>query len=680
MAEYTKADKPFDKEAKHREIIKNIELDAQADWANRLEALDDLRFVANEDGCGQWDETVYRDRKEQGLSTITVNLMPQFVRQVTNDARNNRPAIKVRPVDDDADPETAEVLEGIVRHIEDQSEAASKAYIPAIDNAAKCGIGHWRVTAKYCDEESFDEKQELYIEGVPNALAVLWDRAAKDPTRMDAEHVSVLDDWTDEAFKAKYPDAALSDIDLGINGNMDWRTNDMVRVVEYWCKEPSTRILAKMQDGSLIDITKVPQDALQFLPPHKVKKVKSTKIVQYIVSGSEILEGPNEWKGKYLPIIPIIGEETWIGENRVRSSLVRHAKDPARLYNLWRSKQADLIALQPLSPFIATAKQVEPYRALWLAANKRAMPYLPYIADPAAPPPQRSQPPQGSQAMAEEIAIAAGELRSTTGIYDSGLGQHTSEAVSGKAIGKLQQQSDMATLHFGDNLQLSIRHCGRVLVDLIPYYWDTEQKVRLLNEDGTDKFEQINSLIMTQAGAEPVHDLSIGKYDVTVTVGPSYATRRMAAAESILQFIQTAPDSAAFVMDILAKNQDWPGADEIAERFRIMLMKTNPEFFKDDDNAEPPQPTQADQMNAMMAQLQIKETEAKTRKTEAEADKAEMEAVQTAVETEAMSTMHPLQTEAAILDTIMNVIQRSREATQTAQPGQPSQQAAPVGA
>jgi len=172
MAEY-EGDKPTDKESKHADIIKQIELDAEADWQNRLDALDDLRFVANEDNCGQWDPLVYRERLDQGRPVITVNLMPQFIRQVTNDARKNRPAIKVRPVDDDADPETADIYEGIVRHIEDQSEAASKAYIPAIDNAAKCGIGNWRVTAKYCDDESFDEKQELYIEGIPNALAVL---------------------------------------------------------------------------------------------------------------------------------------------------------------------------------------------------------------------------------------------------------------------------------------------------------------------------------------------------------------------------------------------------------------------------------------------------------------------------------------------------------------------------
>ncbi len=681
MAAYESA-KPTvkDLEAKHREIIKEIELDAEADWQNRLDALDDLRFYANEGGTGQWDPEVLRERLEQGRPIVTVPLMGQFVRQVTNDARKNRPAIKVRPVDDDADPETAEILEGIVRHIEDQSEAASKAYIPGVNNAAICGIGHWRVNAKYCDDESWN--QQLYIEGIPNALAVLWDRSAKDPVRMDANHVTILEDMTDDAFKAKYPDAALSDISIGTNGSLDWRTNDFTRVAEYWCKEPFERTLAKTQDGKILDITNVPKEALKFLPPNKTKKVKSHKIVQYILSGKEILEGPNEWKGKYLPIVPIIGEETFVGENRIRAGLVRHAKDPARLYNLWRSNQLEIIGLQPKSPFIATFKQIEKYKALWNQANRRNLPYLPYDADPQANgPPKREQPPVASPAMSEEIAIASGELRATTGIYDAGLGQHSSESVSGKAIGKLQEQSNVATLHFGDNLQLSIRHTGRIAVDLIPYYWDTEQTVRLLNEDDSDRFEKINSYMMTQGGPEPIHDLSIGTYDVTVTAGPSYATKRMESVDVLTQLTQTMPDAAMFMMDILVKNMDIPGGEELAKRFKTAILKAHPEFADPKDQEQPPPPTQADQMNALMAKLKVDQESAQTRLLNAQADSAEMDATVKAVEVETTAATHKAETEAAILEMLMNVVSRGRDAMQPAQPGSSGPQpAAPAGA
>jgi hypothetical protein len=674
MAEYE--DKPADKEAKHAEIMGRADKAAEADWQNRVDMLDDLRFVSNENNWGQWDPVVYRERVDQGRPVVTINLMPQFIRQVTNDARKNRPAIKVRPVDDDADPETADILEGIVRHIEDQSEAASKAYIPAIDNAAKCSIGHWRITADYCDDESWD--QDLFIKGIPNALGVLWDPAAKDPTRMDADYVFVMEDFSKDQFEEKYPKAAMADFDIGNNGYLEWRTKDIVRVAEYWCKEPYERILAKTEDGQILDITKVPSEAIKFLPPHKTKKVKSHKIVQYVVSGSEILEGPNEWKGKYLPVVPIIGEETFVGENRIRSSLVRHAKDPARLYNLWRSNQMEVIGLQPKAPFIATFKQIEKYRELWLQANKRNLPYLPYDPDPLAPgPPKREQPPVASQAMAEEIAVASNELRATTGIYDAQLGQHSSEAVSGKAIGKLQQQSDLATLHFGDNLQLSIRHCGRILIDLIPYYYDTERTVRLLNEDGTDKFEKINGLIMTQGGSEPVHDLSVGTYDVTVTAGPSYATKRMESVDVLTQLIQTMPDAAMFMMDILVKNMDIPGGEELAKRFRMAILKAHPEFADKDDQQDMPPPTQGDQMNAMMAKTKLDQETAQTRLLNAQADDAEMDATVKAIQVETASQTHQMQAESVILKELMDVVTRGQQAMQPAQPGQPPQQAAP---
>jgi len=671
----------------HAEILKRADDAAQADWQNRLDALEDLRFRANEGGNGQWDPEVLAERIEQGRPVITVNLIPQYVRQVTNDARNNRPAIKVRPVDDDADVDTAEVFEGIVRHIEDQSEATSKAYIPSVDNSATCGIGHFRVVPDYRDDNSWE--QDLFIRNIPNALAVLWDPAAKDPTRMDARYCFVLEDMPKEEYEAKYPDAAVADFGYA-NQGLAWRINDMVRIAEYWCKEPVSKVLARTQDGSVLDITDVPKGALKFLPPHKTRKVETHKIVQYIVSGTQILDGPNEWAGHYLPIIPVIGEEVFVGENRVRSGLVRYAKDPQRLYNLWRSNQADIIGSQPLSPFIATFKQIEKYLPIWKNANKRKTPYLPYDSDPLAPnaKPERSQPPVPSPGMSEEIAMAANEMRSTTGIYASGLGQNTPDATSGRAIKALQNQGDKATLHFADNLQLSIRHCGRILVDLIPYYYDTERTVRLLNEDGTNRFERINSLVVTQDGTVPIHDLSIGTYDVTVTTGPSYATKRQETVDMLMQLMQTVPDSAQFMLDVITKNMDGQGMDEVAKRFRIALLKAHPEFANPKDEDQPPQPSAGDRMNALMAQLDARTKEAEAREAEATADSAEMDAATKAVELDAMSTTHHAQTEAVVLRTLMDVITRGQAALSPAQPGQGAgnqpapmpQPVAPVGA
>lgn len=631
--------KKQDKEELFRQIMARADEAHTHDFDNRADAMDDLQFKLG--GIHQWDPTVLKERTDDNRPCETINRMPQFIRQVTNDARENRPAIKVRGVDDESDPETAAVLEGIIRHIEDQSEAVSTAYITGIDNSASCGIGHWRIKTEYADDDTFG--QDIIIEGIPNPLAVLWDPVAKKATREDARYCFVMEDISEDEFEELYPDKPMADFAIDGSQGLFWRdaAAKTVRIAEYWCKEPVDKTIGLTADGKTIDLTDIPAMSVKFLGITETRKVKSHKVVQYIVSGHGILEGPNDFASKYIPVIAVIGEEIHLGDTRKRISVIRHAKPAQRLYNIWRNAQTEQIALQPKSPIMATGKQIEKYKDIWKQANKRSFPYIPYDPDGTAPPPQRLQPAQISTAMSEAVAIAADEMKSTTGIYDAALGDKSNET-SGIAIQNRQRESDVSNAHFADNLALSIRHTGRILIDLIPQIYDTEKTVRLLNEDGTENYERINAQVMGPEGPMYVHDLSVGKYDVTVKTGPSYQTRRQEAADSMMQFIQTVPDSAQFVVDLLAKNMDWPGADEIAKRFRMMLMKTHPDLVEKNDEEETPQPTQADQMNALMMQMEARTKEADARKTEAEAEKAEMETAKTGMEVAQMAAVGPI--------------------------------------
>lgn len=671
-----------DHEDMHASILRHFEEDMEADHDNREAALDDIRFrVGDSVNNYQWDSAVLAER--EGRPCLTINRMPQFIRQVTNDAREARPSIKVRPVDDNADVDTAEVLEGLIRLIEDQCEAVSKAYIPAIDNAATCGMGAWRVKTGYADDRSFD--QEVLIEGIPNALAVVWDHNAKDPTRTDAQHVFLIEDMSEDAFKAKYPKAIASSFQSGAPGgyHKDWVDGKTVRVAEYLCKEPVERTLAKMEDGKIIDVTDFTPEQRKFLPIKDTRKVDSHKIVQYIVSGAEILDGPNDLPGRYLPIIPVIGEEVWVGDTRTRSGLIRYAKAAQQLYNYWRSAMAEQVALQPKAPFVATGKQIEKYKGIWAQANSRNLPYLPYDPDGSAPPPQRQSPPQASTGISEEVMLAADEMKATTGIYDAALGNRSNET-SGKAIQARKAESDVSTSHFGDNLALAIRHTGRVAIDLIPVIYDTERVVRILNEDGSHDHQPINQLVMTENGPEYMHDLSVGRYDVTVTTGPSYATKRMEAVDMMMQFIQTVPQSAQFVMDLIAKNMDHPGADEIAKRLRMQLRKTNPEMFDQDDKEQPPPPSPADQMNALAQQLDIQAKKAMTDKADADArlalaqaESSEMDASLKGIELASAGGAFQQAANTAVQNILMQMLSNQQGQQQQEQP-QPQQQAAPM--
>ena len=172
--------------------------------------------------------------------------------------------------------------------------------------------------------------------------------------------------------------------------------------------------------------------------------------------------------------------------------------------------------------------------------------------------------------MFQEASIAADDLKAVTGIHDASLGAPGNET-SGRAILMRQREGDVGTFVYIDNLARAIRHAGRILVDLIPHIYDTERTMRILGEDGGETFAVINQAALGPDGPVVLNDLSAGKYDVEVTTGPSFSTKRIEAAESMMAFVQAVPPAAALIGDLIARNMDWPGAEAIAERLRKAL-------------------------------------------------------------------------------------------------------------
>jgi hypothetical protein len=358
-------------------------------------------------------------------------------------------------------------------------------------------------------------------------------------------------------------------------------------------------------------------------------------------NGFEVLEKAQVFPSRFIPIIPVVGEEYSVGEHMVRHSVIRFAKDSQTIHNYWLSTQTEHLALQPKAPFVATAKQIQKYADVWKTANTSNHSVLIYDVDPAAPNsrPMREQPPASSAAFSEQIARAGEGMKATTGIYAAGLGAQGNET-SGKAIMARQREGDVGTFEFRDNLNASVEHTGRILVELIPVIYDTPRMVRILGEDGEEDFAEINKPSMDpQTGEQKVeNNLKLGEYGVQVRSGPSYTTRRQEAAESMLQFVQTMPQAASMVMDLVAKNMDWPGADEFAERFKKMLPPNiQPETDDPEEQQERQQAAQAaqaqQQTQERMVNADIGEKEAKAAKSTADAQKAAAEAAQTQLET-----------------------------------------------
>ena len=628
-----------------REARERFDEVCEADEWNREQALDDLHFLVGE----QWPEDVRSERELAGRPMLTVNRMPQFLRQVTGDIRRTNPAVSIGPADGSTDKDMAEIVEGLVRSIESMSDATT-IYEQSGECAAACGMGWFRILTDY-EEDSFD--QEITLERVPNPFSVYADPDARDVTRKDARYMFVVDRMHKDAFAKAYPDASHSDWDAGgLPGYLDrwYDGDDYLQVAEYFCKKPYRREIGLLEDGSVIDM-KSPAAAL--LKPVKTRTVDDHKVVWYKMTGQEVLEGPVEMPTRHIPIVGVVGEELHIGERVVRSSVIRYAKDPQRLYNYSRTANAEIVALQPKAPYKVTPKQVEGLESYWEAANTANKPFLPYNPDPLAPGvPQREQPPVPSPGLLQEISLSSEDMKATTGIYDAAVGERSNET-SGVAIQQRQIESDISTSIYVDNLSKSIAHCGRIIVDTIPKIYDTTRQIRILGVDESEKIVMVNEPMRDDLGQEVYkNDLRRGKYDIRITTGPNYTTKRQESAEAQIEFIRAVPSVAAGVMDLIAKNMDWPGADQFAKRLEKMLppglLERDPtdmtpeeqqEYMLEQQAAQQQQAMQqqADILEMMDRKSVIEERAAKTSKVVAETEETEIQTAIQAMELAAMN-------------------------------------------
>lgn len=611
---------------------KRLDEAAASDLDNRDRAQDDLRNLIGD----QWPEEVRTEREAEGKPCLTINRLPQFVRQVTGQIRQMNPAIRVVAADREATEEVADIYAGLIKQIEYKSDA-STIYEGAAESAAACSIGHWRVRADYSEGMTFE--QEIIIERIHNPFSVFWDPLAKDPTRKDARYVFVTEDMAREDFREQYPNASLADVtnDQQMDAIRQWITAETVTVAEYFWIEHTEEEIALLPSGQVIK-GPFPKD----FPITKRRKVKTPKVMWAKITANEVIEGPQEVPCRYLPIVAVTGEEWHLGEELYRSSVIRFAKDPQQLYNFARSSMAEIMALQPKAPYMVTTKQVNGLETIWNEANSKNRPYLPYHPDAAAPPPMRVPPPVSSQAVSQEVAMAAEDMKGTTGIYDASLGAQSNEK-SGVAIRERKMEAQTNTSVYADNMVKAITQTGKILVSMIPKVYDTQRVIRILGEDDQEKQVVINQMFVQDGMAYPVNDLTMGAYDVRISVGPSYETKRQEASEGMMAFLQAVPQAGPMVADLIAKMQDWPEADRVAERLRKMLP---PGMAEDDDQGpeamqaqQMAQAQQAQQMQAQQQAMQMEQAkiEAEIRKAQAEAVEAEADAMKAQIEAQMMA-------------------------------------------
>ena len=579
---------------KHRKALQDYKRALDYDRENREAALDDSAFVAGE----QWPDDLLAARANRPC--MTVNRLPSFIRQVANEIRIKPPAIQVVAMED-ADRDLADVQEGLIRSIEAVS-SARRAYASAIEDSTRCGMGFLRVMTDYATEDSFD--QEARIRHIDNPMSVLMDPDMVDPLGSDAKFAFVLDTMSEQAFREAYPDKSSGmdgDATTEMQSREGWLSDNRVQIAEYWCVEETPVDVLLLEDGTVVDVSEYDAmveaynqdaDAFQLVateaqaeaattgaepelpdPPQapplpaynadgtpRTRKVKRRKVMSYLMSGGEFLEGPTEWVGSRIPIVPVWGEVYRIGDRTVRTSLIRFAKDSQRMINFWRSASVEALALAPRAPVLITAQQVKGHELDWANAGLDNPAVLVYN-ETGSGVPTRLMPPTMQAAMFNEAAVAQDDLKATTGIYDAALGARSNET-SGKAIMARQREGDISTYAFIDNLMQAVEEIGRILVNIIPRVYDAQRQIRILGPRMETKVLTVND------GGQ--YDLTRGKYDVVVKAGGAFTTRREEMAEIFQGLMQSVPALAPVIIPRLIDVLDMPDAEEIAQEVRAL--------------------------------------------------------------------------------------------------------------
>ncbi len=602
---------------------KYLEASTRTNSTNFEEARKDLEMLVG----NHWPEAQRRAREIDGRPCLTVNKLPTFVNQVTNDQRQNRISIKVSPVGDGTDMDDAETFQGIIRHIEYASNA-EVATDTAVTSAATVGFGYYRFVTDYCDEKSFD--QEIRYQRIANQFSVAFDPFSTEPDGSDQTRCLLHTKMDPAGFKLEYPNATATTQALTNtnSGNVNWLGSEFVRVGEFYRVERAPAILVRMSDGGVMWEDEVPKTLPDGIYEVARRPSFKKKVMIYKLTAIEILER-TEIKCPWIPVFPVYGMEVNLDGKIVRSGLIRNARDPQTMYDFWMTSATEEVALRPKTPYIGAEGQFEGYEEQWQQANVRSFATLEYrpvtLEGMLAPPPQRQPMADIPNGMLTMAMHANDNIKSTTGLFDSSLGA-AGNATSGRQELAQQKQGNITNFHYSDNLKRTRQHDARCLVAMIPHYYDTERVVNIMRDDGEIKPVTINKRLTSEEQAQEqmerqrrmpegskraasvkrvLNDVVNTKFAVVVSTGPSYNTMRKEAADAMVQFGQSWPKLMDIAGDKVVKAMDWPGAEEIAERIERTIP---PEIRYDPDDPEagpPPVPPQIKaQMEEMIAKLE----------------------------------------------------------------------------
>ena len=585
-------------------------------------ALEDIRFVDSEDG--QWDDATRQSRVNRPC--LTFDKLSSAVDQVVGQQLQMLPGVKIRGAEE-GDQDVAEIYEGLIRQIEQRS---GKAYKTAFKFSVKGGWGVWMIDHDYVDDTSMD--QDIILREIKNPFSVLFDPIIQVQELKECRYAFMFEDMDKDEFERLYPKAktGVGERFYSTGNQRAWINEDTVRVADYFRIIFEDRRLVQLSTGEVVDYEDIEPiiDELNFkgVTITNERVVEGRKLERFKMTGLEILE-EYECVGRYIPLVPLLGKTSNINGKFLTRGLVRKAKDAQRMYNYSRSTAIEVTALQPKQPLMATPAMIKGHEERYRNLMTSNDPVLLFNFDNGQKP-FREAPASPSSALLTDVQISSDDIKSTTGIFNASLGQQGNET-SGRAIRERQLQGNIATYEFVDELVESIKYTGEIFVDMIPKIYDAERQIRILGEDDREEVMMINKPQLDLQTGETIiiNDLNRGHYDVKVTSGPSFSTRRSETAEQLGTLFGQNPQMAQLGADIYFKSLDLVGADELIERVRKSGIKAgviepNDEEKKEitaGDQQQQQMKAQAMQMEMAMKQAEIANEQAMAKERDSKA-------------------------------------------------------------
>lgn len=587
---------------------KNCQADTEALTDIFQGMADDLEAMVG--GERQWDKVALAERKQFKRPVITSNRLKSAAKQITGEVYKSRPSIRCAPADGAADPRTANVFEGIIRHVENRS-GASILYPMLVQSATHCGRGHVRLGLKWSDEGKFDTPEqlerafdmELFEQLIPNQFAVRWDKNAKDPLYGDAEHCTVYAEVDEEEFKESYPEAgaaAWAAASKWASSQSRWTRNGKIPIAEYWevKKEPVRVVQLRHDKASFAPAQRDmwgreigPREVVQPTGQETVLANPSAEMLQeaaaggwtvvqereahqrsicmHLLGGSDVLAGPIYWPGQRIPIFTCHGEVMHVGEERIEHGIARDALPEQRRLNLALSIETELVGTAPLNPYLVEDKMIAGYEDEWVLAAKQPAGYLRYKPGTNGAKPERVQPIPGNPGLQQMASNAVDGVKAATGFYDASLGARSNET-SGVAIDARDEQADTGAYVYGANLAATLQAIGQEMVNVIahPKIYSRRQMVAILGKDDTPGIVNLEEMRAMGLG------LDIGRYQVICSQGVNYQTQRDKDNDLLAKAADTAPDpfKPIFFKRLIANTQLDDKDEIIAEIMQVGQM------------------------------------------------------------------------------------------------------------